>query len=71
MKPLGPEVLYEALASPLGIVLLVDDVERARQTLYRLRREAADPDLQQLALAPSPEAPTTELWIIKKDKAGA
>lgn len=70
MKPLGPEVLYEALASPYGIVLLVDDVERARQRLYALRREASDADLQQLALVPSPQAPN-ELWIIKKAKPDA
>lgn len=70
MKPLGPEFLYEALASPFGIVVLVDDVERARQTLYRLRREANDPDLQQLALVPSTQVPN-ELWIVKKAKPDA
>lgn len=65
MTPLGPELLYRALGSERGIWVEVDDVDRARQQLYRFRREANDPALQHLALVPDPKVPN-RLWIVKK-----
>jgi hypothetical protein len=65
------EFLYKALASPRGIVLRTSDVERARQKLYAARREACDEALNALGLTPSPSAPETELWIVKKARPDA
>lgn len=62
------EYLYEALASEAGKVIVTSDVEKLRQNLYKARREALDPELDQLALIPSPTNPTGELWIVKKGK---
>lgn len=61
------ELLYQALASPLGIVIETTDVERLRQRLYAERREAKDESLAALGLVPSRTAPESELWIVKKD----
>lgn len=60
------EFLYQALTTPFGIVLKTsDDVEQLRQRLYRERRKAADPALDELGLTPSPTSPD-ELWIVRK-----
>lgn len=65
MRQLDVTFLYEALGSVHGIVIEVDDIERARQALYRYRREARDPDLEVLAIIPSPLV-KNQLWIVRK-----
>lgn len=42
------ELLYSALAQPIGLVLCTSDTEQARQALYRARARAADPALDTL-----------------------
>lgn len=61
-------LLYQALASPIGIVLEVSDYVRASQRLYRARSEAHDPALVQLQFRHSPYDPEHELWIVKAGK---
>lgn len=58
------ELLYRALASPIGIVIAVSDFALAQQRLYKARRESGDPDLDKLQLNRSPFN-TDELWIVK------
>lgn len=57
--------LYQALSSPLGIVLTSDDPERLRAKLYALKREASDPALDALQFSISP-TDSTQLWIVRK-----
>lgn len=64
------EKLYEALRSPIGIVVSTEDPERLRQKLYALRRERQDedPNLRVLSFLISPTSPGNELWIVKAKK---
>ena len=61
------EKLYDALRSPLGIVVETEDAERLRQKLYSLRREyqERDPALRSLSFVLSKTSPETQLWILK------
>jgi len=56
---------YRALASPLGGQLVVSDIDKARAKLYAVRREARDPDLDQISITPSPFDPM-KLWLRKR-----
>lgn len=56
---------YEALGSPLGIIIETDDPVKARARLYAFRKEANDPDLEQISILPSPTNPS-HLWLIKR-----
>ena len=58
-------LLYEALASPLGIVVQTTDPERTRMALYAERRKRADPALSALAICLPPFS-TSELWLVRK-----
>lgn len=63
------ELLYKALDSALGVVVLTNDPERLRQKLYAARREAMNPDFESLTFMPSRGSPDTELWIVKRPDA--
>ncbi len=58
------ELLYEALASPLGVEVTTNNPERLRQQLYGLRAKSDDPALQALSFV-IPTKPET-LWIVKR-----
>lgn len=59
------EVMYDALRSPLGIVVETDDAERLRQKLYAIRRE--NEEFEPLAFVISPMN-GSDLWILNKGK---
>lgn len=59
------ELLYQALHSPLGLVLSVSSFAVVQQRLYTARRSAGDPDLDRLQFRHSPYSPETELWLVK------
>lgn len=42
------QVLYEALAEPIGLLIRSSDPARLRQRLYQLRANANDPELAKL-----------------------
>lgn len=65
MTPITLELLYEALSQPFGVVIATNDLEKARQKLYRLRAGAKDADLDKLAFVQSPTDPL-QLWIVRK-----
>lgn len=65
MSSVSINLLYEALGSPLGVVLQCDNVEKVRQRLYKLRADHGDADLECLHLVQSPSNPS-HLWIVKK-----
>jgi hypothetical protein len=46
------QVLYDALAEPVGLLLQVDDFEGTRRGLYAARAAALDPQLSVLAIWP-------------------
>lgn len=60
--------LYEALGTPLGIVLQTDNPEKTRAKLYRLREAANDPMLKELSIVISPTMPQSQVWIVKVKK---
>ncbi|HUP79527.1 MAG TPA: hypothetical protein VM260_13330 [Pirellula sp.] len=62
------EFLYDALQSPFGIVLAVDDPNRVKQALYRARVKSGDSSLAGLQIRVSPILPHEELWIVKDSK---
>lgn len=61
-------LLYQAMASPLGLVLSVSDFTQASQALYKARRDTQDPDLAVLQFRRSPFSPDTEIWLVKGGK---
>lgn len=64
MSGVSLNLLYEALGSPLGVVVQCDNAEKVRQKLYALRKEQNDPDLECLSFVQSPSNPQ-QLWIVK------
>ena len=56
--------LYQALASPIGIVVWTSDFKLGREKLYAARRQAQDPSLACLQFRASPTSPN-EIWIVK------
>lgn len=56
--------LYEALSSPIGLVIATPEPEKLRQKLYALRRTAGDASLEALSLV-IPAHTNGELWILK------
>lgn len=48
------EILYRALAEPIGIALQASNRERVRQALYKARADAGDPALVILQIRVSP-----------------
>lgn len=61
------EILYTALASPLGIEVETNNPETLRAKLYAARR--ADPALEPLSIHLSPTSPSTALFIIRRPDA--
>jgi hypothetical protein len=69
-REISVHMLYEALNSPDGIRvsiespgLMIAPTLRAKQVLYRFKRENREFDCLQIRL--SPDNPDKELWIIK------
>lgn len=58
-------LLYRALGEPIGLLLQVSDVGRARQMLYQVRTETGDQDLAGLQLRVS-TIPGGNLLIVKE-----
>lgn len=57
---------YEALGTPLGIVIQTDNPERLRQKLYALRKDANDPMLEDISVVISPSNPGSHVWLVKR-----
>lgn len=57
------EILYDALRTPLGIVVETESAERLRQKLYAIRKD--NEDLAPLSFIISPMN-GVDLWIINK-----
>ena len=58
------EILYAALASPIGVVVATSDFKIAQQRLYKARRDSGDPELSVLQFRSSPHHPD-EIWVVK------
>jgi hypothetical protein len=59
-------LMYQALASPLGGIVVVSDVQEAKARFGQVRKEVGDSALRALSFIPSPYSPRTELWLVKK-----
>ena len=59
-------LMYQAVASPLGIIVVVSDVHEAKSRLSTIRKQNGDSALRALSFIPSPYSPHTELWLVKK-----
>lgn len=60
------ELWYAALRSPKGIVVETTDPNRLKQQLYKVRTEACDESLNEIAILQSPTIPESHLWLVKK-----
>jgi hypothetical protein len=67
MAWVSPQLWYEALASPMGVVIATNDPHRDRMKLYALRVELKDPDLDCISVEQSPTNPGGELWLVKRN----
>lgn len=61
------DLLYLALAEPIGLLLSTNDPERARQRLYTARRATGDPALAVLQFKMSPWPGQGQLVICKAE----
>lgn len=61
--------MYQALASPIGIIVVVSNVVEARGMFSQVRNANGDSALRALSFIPSPYSPRTELWIVKRREA--
>lgn len=60
-------ILTAAASADIGICVTTDNVNRARQCLYRFRKELGDPTFENLQIRVSPNNTEREIWIIRKD----
>lgn len=59
-------VLTAAASSTVGIVVTTNNPTKARQTLYRFRKELCDPTFDDLQLRVSPDDSEHQLWVLRK-----
>jgi hypothetical protein len=60
------EFLYAALHSSLGVVVrTTGKADSLRSRFYQVRKDVADPQLDDLIVRPSPTDPQ-EVWLMKK-----
>lgn len=64
-------LLYQAMLSPLGLVLTTNDFPAAIQQLYKARKDCADEDLAVLQFRRSPHNPESEIWLVKGSTPGS
>lgn len=64
-------MLYQAMASPHGLAIRVNDFVRVSQKLHSTRRKLSDPSLDALRIARSPQNPDGELWLYLEGKGPA
>jgi hypothetical protein len=65
---LHTELLYRALAAPIGIQVEVSDVTQCRNELVRCRQLTGNKELDRLQFRTNPLDPDGSLWIIKGPK---
>lgn len=67
------EILYQAAAEPIGLLIQSNDPERLRRRLWRLRDLAEDPTLENLQICPSPlaDGPLVIVKVSREGKEGA
>lgn len=59
------ELMYRALASPLGIAVKVSDFLNARARFYSARAASGDPELARLQFRQSLAMEEDTIWIVK------
>ena len=57
-------VLYAALSTPHGLVLLTNNPAKARAALYTARKTLGDPELARLTIRVAPNNVEKSLWLI-------
>lgn len=63
---LEKELLFQAMAAPIGIVIQTEELDLAQVNLGKARK--AEPSCHQIEVRRSPRSPLTELWLVKVDK---
>lgn len=58
------QLLYQALASPRGLVLQTSNFTLARQRFYQARAKAGEPAFAKLQFR---QGPDEQLWIIRSE----
>ena len=64
-KSAHTELLYRALAAPIGISVLCNNMQTCKQELYECRRRSGDAQLDRLQFRLDPFRPQEAIWIIK------
>ena len=68
-KDEAAEWMYQALGSPIGVLLQAENPEQARAKLQAFRRMIGDPELAQLVFRVVTVLDDGNLIIVKKGKA--
>lgn len=68
MQEASINLWYEALGTPLGVVVQTNDPERFRQKMYALRRDSNDSSLEEISVVISPTNPGSHVWLVKRSK---
>ena len=62
-------ILSAAATSQHGIVVRTDDPHRARQMLYRAKKDVGDTTLDQFQIRVSPDDSEREIWLVRRQSA--
>lgn len=63
---LEKELLFQAMAAPIGIVVQTEELDLAQVNFGKARK--AEPSCHAIEVRRSPRAPLTELWLVKTAK---
>lgn len=57
------EILSQALATEIGLVVRTNDTERAKLAFYKFRKELGETEFRRIQIKFSPTNPDEELWL--------
>lgn len=60
------ELLFQAMAAPIGIVIQTEELDLDLVRLGKAR--AAEPETRAIEIRRSPASPQTELWLVRVEK---
>jgi hypothetical protein len=59
-------ILQAAASSTLGLVIHTNNPAKARQALYRVRKDFGDATMAELTIRAAPDDANTKLWIFRR-----
>jgi hypothetical protein len=61
-------ILTAAASAAVGIVVGTNNPTKARAAIYKMRRDFANPEFDNIHIRVSPDNSEGELWLIQKDR---